>query len=279
MLCTLKQQTEKKGKASLTGSRSGEKKIFERKLSVRVGLLGFGGLTSTIKPRDESTATELEEDLAKIRTRRLKALILLIPVVPSVGSRVKTKKKGGRPSFFRSPGMIYFNFVETSKSRSITGECSLFSPTFNDFPGYFENSYISENPRTPPTSYISQTVFERFLNKNLKYAHMQRSKTENMHIDNHTFDYCKCDKIMRHEINVRDKCGFVQYPYRLYTECQIRYGVVVQTFIRKRIHRDEVFANIKQRQNERNARLLNPEFSKTNMDLNLELEIKNPLRI
>ncbi|KAL4573561.1 hypothetical protein LXL04_020371 [Taraxacum kok-saghyz] len=49
--------------------------------------------------------------------------------------------------------------------------------------GSFENSYIPENPRTPPISYISQTVihfkkpisvFERFLNKNLKYVYTQK---------------------------------------------------------------------------------------------------------
>ncbi|KAL4579089.1 hypothetical protein LXL04_015224 [Taraxacum kok-saghyz] len=54
--------------------------------------------------------------------------------------------------------------------------------------GYFENSYIPENPRTPSISYISQTVipfkktdfgtiqkvFERFLSKNLKYAYVQK---------------------------------------------------------------------------------------------------------
>ncbi|KAL4554485.1 hypothetical protein LXL04_039316 [Taraxacum kok-saghyz] len=66
----------------------------------------------------------------------------------------------------------------------------------------FENSYISENQRTLPISYISQTVilfknrlrdspklFERFLNKNLKCEYMQRNKTENMHM-------CKKKKIL-----------------------------------------------------------------------------------
>ncbi|KAL4554207.1 hypothetical protein LXL04_039678 [Taraxacum kok-saghyz] len=73
----------------------------------------------------------------------------------------------------------------------------------------FENSYISENQRTLPISYISQTVilfknrlrdspklFERFLNKNLKCEYMQRNKTENMHMCKKFF-FCTYAKFLK----------------------------------------------------------------------------------